>query len=44
MILVGTAPRGGEDTMKLEKPSLAKHLADPTLTGFAVLQKLFFAR
>ena len=43
MILVGTAPRGGEDTMKLEKPSLA-HLADPTLTGFAVLQKLFFAR
>jgi pimeloyl-ACP methyl ester carboxylesterase len=43
MILVGTAPRGGEDIMHLEKPSLAKHLGDPTLTGFAVLQKLFFA-
>src|SRR5438034_6423416 len=26
MILVGTAPRGGEDIMHLEKPSLAKHL------------------
>jgi len=35
MILVGTAPRGGEDIMHLDKPSLAKHLADPTLTGCA---------
>jgi pimeloyl-ACP methyl ester carboxylesterase len=26
MILVGTAPRGGEDIMHLEKPSLARHL------------------
>jgi pimeloyl-ACP methyl ester carboxylesterase len=43
MILVGTAPRGGEDIMHLEKPSLAKHLADPTLKGYAVLQKIFFA-
>jgi pimeloyl-ACP methyl ester carboxylesterase len=43
MILVGTAPRGGEDIMQLEKPSLAKPLGDPTLTGYAVLQKLFFA-
>ena len=43
MILVGTAPRGGEDIMHLEKPSLAKHLADPKLQGYAVLQKLFFA-
>src|SRR5215510_13678475 len=43
MILVGTAPRGGEDVMHLEKPSLARHLADPTLRGYAVLQKLFFA-
>lgn len=43
MILVGTAPRGGEDIMHLEKPSLAKHLADPELRGYAVLQKLFFA-
>jgi hypothetical protein len=25
------------------KPSLAKHLGDPTLKGYAVLQKIFFA-
>ena len=43
MILVGTAPRGGEDIMHLEKPSLAKHLGDPTFKGYAVLQKIFFA-
>ena len=30
--------------MHLDKPSLAKHLADPTLTGYAVLQKIFFAQ
>jgi pimeloyl-ACP methyl ester carboxylesterase len=44
MILVGTAPRGGEDIMHLEKPSLARHLGDPTLKGYSVLQKLFFAQ
>jgi pimeloyl-ACP methyl ester carboxylesterase len=43
MMLVGTAPRGGDDIMHLEKPSLSKHLGDPTLKGFAVLQKIFFA-
>jgi pimeloyl-ACP methyl ester carboxylesterase len=43
MILVGTAPRGGEDIMHLEKPSLAKYLGDPSLRGYAVLQKIFFA-
>ena len=43
MILVGTAPRGGEDIMHLEKPSLARHLQDPKLQGYAILQKLFFA-
>jgi pimeloyl-ACP methyl ester carboxylesterase len=43
MMLVGTAPRGGEDIMHLEKPSLARHLGDPTLKGYAVLQKIFFA-
>jgi pimeloyl-ACP methyl ester carboxylesterase len=43
IILVGTAPRGGDDIMHLEKPSLARYLGDPTLTGFAVLQKIFFA-
>ena len=43
MILVGTAPRGGEDIMHLEKPRLAEPLKDRSLTGYAVLQKLFFA-
>jgi pimeloyl-ACP methyl ester carboxylesterase len=43
IILVGTAPRGGEDIMHLQKPSLSKHLSDPTLKGYAVLQKIFFA-
>ena len=43
MILVGTAPRGGEDIMHLDKPSLARFLGDPKLQGYAVLQKLFFA-
>jgi pimeloyl-ACP methyl ester carboxylesterase len=43
MILVGTAPRGGEDIMHLDKPSLAVQLGDPTLKGYAVLQKIFFA-
>src|SRR5262245_19142208 len=42
MILVATAPRGGEDIMHLEKPSLAKPLGDPNLRGYAVLTKLFF--
>jgi pimeloyl-ACP methyl ester carboxylesterase len=41
--LVGTAPRGGEDIMHLEKPPLAKPLSDPALQGYAVLQKIFFA-
>jgi pimeloyl-ACP methyl ester carboxylesterase len=43
MVLVGTAPRGGEDIMHLDKPSLAKYLGDPKLQGYAVLQKIFFA-
>ena len=43
MMLVGTAPRGGDDIMHIEKPSLARHLGDPTLKGYAVLQKIFFA-
>jgi pimeloyl-ACP methyl ester carboxylesterase len=43
MMLVGTAPRGGEDIMHLDKPSLAKYLSDPNLKGYAVLQKIFFA-
>jgi pimeloyl-ACP methyl ester carboxylesterase len=43
MVLVGTAPRGGEDIMHLNKPSIDKHVKDPTLKGYQVLQKIFFA-
>jgi len=43
MILVGTGPRGGEDIMHLDKPSLAKSISDPNLKGYQVLQKIFFA-
>ena len=43
MVLAGTAPRGGEDVMHLEKPSLARYLGDPTLQGYGVLQRIFFA-
>jgi pimeloyl-ACP methyl ester carboxylesterase len=42
MILVGTAPRGGEDIMHLEKPSLAKRIQDPTNRGYGVLKQIFF--
>ena len=42
LVLVGTAPRGGEDIMHLNKPSLAVHFADPTLKGYDILQKIFF--
>ena len=44
LILVGTAPRGGEDIMHLEKPSLARPLRNPELKGYQVLQKIFFAQ
>ena len=43
MILAGTAPRGGEDVMHLQKPSIAKHTGNPNLKGYEVLQKIFFA-
>lgn len=43
MILVGTAPRGGEDIMRLERPSLVKYFSDPALQGVARLPKIFFA-
>lgn len=36
MILVGTAPRGGEDIMHLDKPEIAKHLSNPLLRGYAI--------
>jgi pimeloyl-ACP methyl ester carboxylesterase len=43
MILVGTAPRGGQDVMHLDKPSIAKYTGDPSLHGYEVLEKIFFA-
>jgi pimeloyl-ACP methyl ester carboxylesterase len=43
MILVATAPRGGEDIMHLEKQSLAVHLNNPALKEYDVLRKIFFA-
>jgi pimeloyl-ACP methyl ester carboxylesterase len=42
MLLVGTAPEGGEDIMHLEKPELRQILEDPSLSGYQVLVKLFF--
>src|SRR5579862_8779366 len=42
MILVGTAPRGGEDIMHLEKPSLARRIQDPANRGYDVLKRIFF--
>ena len=42
LLLVGTAPEGGEDIMHLEKPELSRILQDPTLKGYQVLVKLFF--
>jgi pimeloyl-ACP methyl ester carboxylesterase len=43
MLLVGTAPEGGEDIMHLDKPELRQILEDPSLQGLQVLVKLFFA-
>ena len=43
IILAGTAPRGGEDVMHLEKPSIGKYFQDPNLKGYEILQKIFFA-
>jgi pimeloyl-ACP methyl ester carboxylesterase len=42
MVLVGTAPAGGEDIMHLEKPELRRILEDPNLSGPQILVKLFF--
>jgi pimeloyl-ACP methyl ester carboxylesterase len=43
MLLVGTAPEGGEDIMHVEKPELRSILGDPNLAGYQVLVKLFFS-
>ena len=42
MLLVGTAPEGGEDIMHMEKPELKKITDDPNLPGLKRLVKLFF--
>lgn len=42
MVLVGTAPRGGEEIMHLDKPGLAEHFSNPDLKGYEILQKIFF--
>jgi pimeloyl-ACP methyl ester carboxylesterase len=42
MVLVGTAPEGGDDIMHMEKPELKKIVDDPNLNGFQKLVKLFF--
>jgi pimeloyl-ACP methyl ester carboxylesterase len=42
MLLVGTAPEGGEDVMHLEKPELNRVLADPKIEGLQKLVGLFF--
>jgi pimeloyl-ACP methyl ester carboxylesterase len=42
MLLVGTAPEGGEDIMHLEKPELRRILEDSSLSGPQILVKLFF--
>ena len=43
MLLVATAPEGGEDVMLMEKPELKKITDDPNLAGLQKLVKLFFA-
>ena len=43
MLLVATAPEGGEDIMHMEKPELRKITEDPNLPGLEKLVKLFFA-
>jgi pimeloyl-ACP methyl ester carboxylesterase len=43
LLLVATAPEGGEDIMHMEKPELRKITEDPNLTGLEKLVRLFFA-
>jgi pimeloyl-ACP methyl ester carboxylesterase len=42
LLLVGTAPQGGEDMMHLEKPVLKQVLEDPKIQGLQKLVGLFF--
>jgi pimeloyl-ACP methyl ester carboxylesterase len=43
ILLVGTAPEGGDDIMHMEKPELNKITDDPNLPGLEKLVRLFFA-
>jgi pimeloyl-ACP methyl ester carboxylesterase len=43
MLLVATAPEGGEDIMHMDKPELRKITEDPNMPGLEKLVKLFFA-
>jgi pimeloyl-ACP methyl ester carboxylesterase len=43
ILLVATAPEGGEDIMHMEKPELKAIMDDPGLQGLDRLVKLFFA-
>ena len=43
MLLVATAPEGGEDIMHMDKPELRKITEDTNMPGLEKLVKLFFA-
>ena len=43
LLLVATAPKGGEDIMHMEKPELRKITEDPNIPGLEKLVRLFFA-
>jgi pimeloyl-ACP methyl ester carboxylesterase len=43
MLLVATAPEGGEDIMHMERPEFTKITEDPNIPGLEKLVKLFFA-
>ena len=43
MLLVGTAPEGGEDIMHLEKPELKRILDDPNAGTPAAREALLYA-
>ena len=42
ILLVGTAPEGGDDIMRLEKPELKRIIEDPNIPGLEKLVGLFF--
>ena len=43
LILIATAPEGGEDIMHMDKPELRKITEDPNMPALEKLVKLFFA-